>query len=300
MTALVSTFMLATGWLLLKDIPQNRPRDLPTSSGTPFYDNSVWVGVADANMLSNVNFYSGEDPILALQPESNGWMGVFHFNVSQSSTSAAVGTIKLILPRNAIVDCNVSRTGIRVSCDNSGSRKLVDVALNGPEVSPGQSFGAFDLRVGWTDSHSVQRLGFGKSRHVLLVSNAYVSADGVVRASYPLVSNLLRDSTGATTSETPTGNVSISAKGGSESFTSSSPGSDSRYSGSYTVRYRILPEISKADIPGTGFFREIEVVVENARVRFLMQVDTQAFFITLAFVLAELATSLARLTRDRH
>lgn len=288
---LVGLLVVGSLYILVQDIPGPRPRDVPTSS-SGFYEDSVWVGVGDTDDFSSTFFYAGEEPTLALEPTSDGWSGAFTFEVSRASIASSRGTFQVILPRTAQVTDASSQPEIVTSIDRFDSRIRVLVDVTGTDDT--ESLRGY-IQVEWKDERSVQHLGFGKSKHVLLISNAYRSGDGeTIYAATPFKSRAYSNSAGEPTTNTPTANVLILLNDERLSFDSYFPEPDGEHGNSSNLIYRLSTDFPASDLEGTGMFRSIDVVVENSLRRFFVQVVAQVFFLALGFGLSEVAATLPR------
>jgi hypothetical protein len=291
MRCVVTTILIASGFLVWQDYPQQAPAQPPPSSGYFYYSHDIWIGVDTPNALAHAEFLP-PGPTLILHPVNGGWSGYFH--VIMSSNNARVsGYLEILLPRTAIIGKTKS-SFVSASVESDTSEKLVYLYISLPKNTPEVTY---DLPVSWTDPESAQHLGFGETRYFLYIGNAFQNGNGIYSVT-PFVSDLTRTKSGSATEDTPEATVTIETSSPRQVFTNYSE-PESLFSTPSDLQYAVDPE-GGGSRSGLGLFRTVSVTVENSADSFYMQLDSNVFFVAIGFLLSEVAVLAESKRRARR
>lgn len=288
--AVAAILLLLSAYVIWQDRPTGQPLDVPTLSGPEFYRRSVWIGVGGDHDFEDIAFY--RNPTLVLTATSTGWNGAFEFYIQRQDIARAAGTFKVLLPASAQISIP-TYSGIDTTIEHLADRVLMTVKVS---PAPDSRDSLVSVPVTWRDEESIQRLGYGKTRHVLLTGNAYSGENGRVLALIPFNSRLHLDGAGTLSKATPTAAVAVTVRGARESFTYRNPEPDGPFTSAAYLVYRLMPDVPSTESAlGRGLFGSVDVTIEDANRRFLAQLSAQVFFVVVGFALSEIGFVLGEL-----
>jgi hypothetical protein len=281
--------LLVSGFLSWMDVPSASTASRLLGDINAYYGESVWIGVAQPDSFQDVSF--ADPPTLELRATRTGWRGSFYFTINEfPDVRAESGTFVLLLPiKSSIGRIDVTGAAAAVDKDASNSRLIVNIRV---ALDEGRRRVRLSLPVEWRDSALTQRLGFGRTRRTVLSSSAYRNPEG-----RPFALARFHGRRDPSQPITPGDAVLIlHTRQRADSLTDPQPAPDSSVIGPETLSYRL----AEADAPTVccrGIFRSFSFVEENPRIRFLLQMNAQLFFVALGFILAEVATIVSSKSR---